>query len=459
MTDRWHTVEELGSARQRLIDAMPGWRAPSAYGLGRLRGAELHFERVETGEHVLPGVVLAFVTGYTHGVRAYRLSESTLDRAIEMLAPAQACLAYDHPNLAAWRRLRAGLQPGDIVVAAFADHLDPQLAERSADDSEPRADDSLVDDPLSGPGDQLPGNVADRTVCALVEQARQLRAGPLARHDYVGTERLEQAERLVTRTWMPDSRFHLGDLAWQYAKHPDGIAGVRTAVWSQNGKVVAWAACDDADGVDLVVDTAFGHVVESIVEWAGDRPVTVLDTEQHLVGALTALGFVADPAGPHFRQHRRDLADLPPVPTLPAGWQLRAVTEEDDPHRLDLHRTVWAPSTLTAANYAALTGAWPYDRRFDLVAESPDGRLAAYCLGWYDELNRVGLFEPVGTVDEFRRRGLSRAVGIAAMHAFREAGGRLAIVYPRGDNEYPVPRQVYQALGFRPFGRTITYRR
>jgi hypothetical protein len=53
---------------------------------------------------------------------------------------------------------------------------------------------------------------------------------------------------------------------------------------------------------------------------------------------------------------------------------------------------------------------------------------------------------------------LSRGVGIAVLRAFRAAGGEQALVYARGDHEYPVPRQVYAALGFRPRGRTVMYR-
>jgi hypothetical protein len=39
-----------------------------------------------------------------------------------------------------------------------------------------------------------------------------------------------------------------------------------------------------------------------------------------------------------------------------------------------------------------------------------DGRFASYALVWPDDENSVGLFEPVGTRAEFRRRGLGAAV-------------------------------------------------
>ncbi|MEU4245988.1 hypothetical protein AB0F15_01110 [Amycolatopsis sp. NPDC026612] len=50
------------------------------------------------------------------------------------------------------------------------------------------------------------------------------------------------------------------------------------------------------------------------------------------------------------------------------------------------------------------------------------GRFVAQCLIWLDERNAVGELEPVGTLPEFRRTGLARAV--------HYAGAREAVVYP-----------------------------
>ena len=40
------------------------------------------------------------------GTRAYELTLQELDRAISLLAPAEACSDFTHPNLAAWREVR-----------------------------------------------------------------------------------------------------------------------------------------------------------------------------------------------------------------------------------------------------------------------------------------------------------------------------------------------------------------
>ena len=53
----------------------------------------------------------------------------------------------------------------------------------------------------------------------------------------------------------------------------------------------------------------------------------------------------------------------------------------------------------------------PLDRRdLDLVAVSPNGRLAAFCTLWFDDVTRTAAFEPVGTHPEHRRKGLGNAL-------------------------------------------------
>lgn len=66
---------------------------------------------------------------------------------------------------------------------------------------------------------------------------------------------------------------------------------------------------------------------------------------------------------------------------------------------------------------------------------------------------------PVGTDPRFRR-GLGRAVCLAAMGALRETGARQAVVYPvQGHPSYPGAVPLYRSLGFGPYARTFSYER
>jgi GNAT superfamily N-acetyltransferase len=122
----------------------------------------------------------------------------------------------------------------------------------------------------------------------------------------------------------------------------------------------------------------------------------------------------------------------------PAGSPSARSARTISARRVAVHRAVWHPSRVTEASYRNVMTAWPYRGRLDWVVEAPDGRFAAQCLVWLDEHNAVGELEPVGTLPEFRRRGLARTVCLAALHAARDAGARKAVVYPViGDPKFP----------------------
>jgi hypothetical protein len=278
---------------------------------------------------------------------------------------------------------------------------------------------------------------------------------------YSREDDLDDLLRFTQRVWSLDSRFHVGDIAWQMGLYM--LPDEPLAVWRTGGDIVAFGALARGE-LSLIVDPAQPSLVGEVLAWARteagrDPEVVALDREKHIVDHLTSAGYTADLDVPFFLAHHRDLADLPPVPPLPDGFTIRPVRGEDDiARRVEVHREVWAPSSFTAEKYRALTVRWPYRPEFDRVVEGPDGRFVAYVLGWYDDANRSGEFEPVGTLDGFRRQGLSRAVSLSVLHAFRDAGATTALVYARGDDAYPIPRQVYGALGFRPHARTVTYR-
>ncbi len=132
MTDeRWTTPQEIATARERMEAAIDGYERPAAYALGlagedRAAAGDV-FPLVNSGANFLPAVVLATVCGHARGTATYELDEQRLQQAIDLLAPAEACTDYDHPNLAAWRRVRAELadRPAAQVVAVFLGDLEP----------------------------------------------------------------------------------------------------------------------------------------------------------------------------------------------------------------------------------------------------------------------------------------------------------------------------------------------
>jgi hypothetical protein len=127
----WSTPVGLTAIAEHLADRIEGYAPPTAYALGitpASSSAEIEFPHVNApgGAHGLSAVILATVLRHAGGTRTYDVSLAELDAAIEALGPAEACRELDHPNLDAWRELRAeaASNPARSLVAVFVADLD-----------------------------------------------------------------------------------------------------------------------------------------------------------------------------------------------------------------------------------------------------------------------------------------------------------------------------------------------
>jgi ribosomal protein S18 acetylase RimI-like enzyme len=96
-----------------------------------------------------------------------------------------------------------------------------------------------------------------------------------------------------------------------------------------------------------------------------------------------------------------------------------------------------------------------YDQNLDIVAAKPDGQIGAFCIVWMDQVNNIGLFEPVGAHPDFQRKGLSRAVMLEGLRRMRDGGMSQAIVSTYEDN--PAALKLYESVGFQIVNRLGTY--
>jgi GNAT superfamily N-acetyltransferase len=301
--------------------------------------------------------------------------------------------------------------------------------------------------------------------------------------DYAGPQDLRAMQALVQATWTRNSHLHIGDLVWQrYPRTPQ--AEWPTRLWFEDGEIVAWSwvwagadAAADEDEFYFLVRPDRQRLCDEVLDWAeAANPSPRLATPAHerdtaLVGALTRRGYRPREHGP-FGIHTFRALDRIPDPVLPAGFRAVSMAELGDVERkVAGHRASWSRfatydeadpplvSGVTVPRYRDMMQTWPYRPELDFGVVDTAGRVVASCTLWLDEVNRVGLFEPVGVDPAFRRRGLSRAMCLAALHALNAAGATLATVKPRGDDDYPVPRHAYATMGFVADGRHYVYQR
>ncbi|GAA1522773.1 pyridoxamine 5'-phosphate oxidase family protein [Nocardioides humi] len=131
--DEWATRQGLDRIRARLAAQIDGWAEPASYALA-LDGVIGHVDG-PGGPRRLPAVVLATVLKHDGSTATLDVSRQQLDEAITALAPATACTAVDHPDLAAWRALRdAHDERGGAIAAVFVgDAADPVTSPIDAD--------------------------------------------------------------------------------------------------------------------------------------------------------------------------------------------------------------------------------------------------------------------------------------------------------------------------------------
>jgi mycothiol synthase len=182
-------------------------------------------------------------------------------------------------------------------------------------------------------------------------------------------------------------------------------------------------------------------VMDEYVAWSEARareaglkqlsPFWVFDYDQVMDRLMKARGFVviqADLPPPLFA---RTLDELPTIP-LPDGFTVQGVSNLDDGRlRAAVLHSAFRPTGDWEefwAEYRQFIGSAVYDGERDLFVRSPDGRGASACTIWFDPVNGVGLFEPVGTHPDFQGKGLGKTVMAEGLRRMKAAGMRRAIV-------------------------------
>jgi mycothiol synthase len=287
----------------------------------------------------------------------------------------------------------------------------------------------------------------------------------------------EQADLLRMRDFLSAANaveqpgfWHIGDLVWGIYQNTVFDPQTSIRLWeSTDGELLGFGWLEGPDGVSLQIHPRLrgsGVLEEQILAWAAEhyqvqraaQPPELWakanDSDAPLRALLERHGFARDDF--HYLLMRRDLRAPIPDVALPAGWSVRHVGGEDEwPARVETHREVWHPSKVTLEAYRRLRQAPVYDPELDLVAVSPDGEFASYCICWLDPADRSGEFEPVGTRPAFRGRGIGKAVMLEGLRRLRERGAESAIVVSVGSNE--ASRRLYESVGFETFDKEYLY--
>lgn len=260
----------------------------------------------------------------------------------------------------------------------------------------------------------------------------------------------------------PDAFIHPGDLVWRTLQHAHYRPEQEVRIWEMGGETAGFVL-QKRLGFDFaaapwlareprreLMAAMLAHVErqarESGLEGNLVTSVSKSDPESTLV--LQAAGYARN--NDDMYSLERSLSEEIPAPALAQGFVVRHPEPHELQARVDIHREVWHPSRVTLESHLNIRSAPIYRPDLDLVAVTPDGQFASYCIVWYDPINRVGEFEPVGTRKAWERRGLGKAVLLEGFRRLQKLGAKKAVVYCYEDN-----LAFYQSAGFEEFNQWL----
>ena len=270
---------------------------------------------------------------------------------------------------------------------------------------------------------------------------------------------------------------HSGDLSWWLYYPPlEGDFWEHIHVWDDPdhaGRLLGWVLISpDWVGIDVYLQPELrgSQFALELYLWAEEEATRIA----HLQGKKTiyALWIRHDDRvlTDHFKQRGfrlnrgmvhfcRTLASALPVADLAAGFCLRTCKGIPEvAARANAQYGAFssdAPFERYLERFTRFMGSPAYRPELDIVAVATDGRIGAFCIVWTDDVNRVGLFEPVGTHPDFHRLGLGKAVMLEGLRLLHRLEMQSAIVSTFEDNLAGI--KLYESVGFQEIHRLGTY--
>jgi ribosomal protein S18 acetylase RimI-like enzyme len=246
-----------------------------------------------------------------------------------------------------------------------------------------------------------------------------------------------------------------------------------TRLWFEGPQLVAFAYVDDYCNLcfEIAPEIRNLKLEQEIVDWGTDcmrrvinktGEIAALDSScsassKDRISILERMGFTQQVVRSlHFSC---DLSDPIPEICLPHGYAIRCANGESEVAQLvNLHRAAFGTEQMTIEYRLAMMHAPEYDQTMDWVATSPDGNLAAFCIGSIDgEDPSTGYLDPIGTHPDHRRISLSAAM---IAHGLSELKSR-SLKYARfGTSSENIPmRQLAEQTGFKLDSESVWFSR
>ena len=271
---------------------------------------------------------------------------------------------------------------------------------------------------------------------------------------------------------------HVVDLPYRLSSWAmDSAENIRLWV-DEEQQLIAWAVLQTPFWtIDYVCHPAPEQQLHSeILTWADQRAREIVSTEfghpawyfmvfedqTERIRDLEAAGFECQAdVGENFWSKvlmRRDALLPIKVYAPPPGYVVRALAGEGEIEAyVELHRSVFESKNMSVDWRRRVIQHPAYKQDLDIIVESPDGRLVAFCSCWFDESSSSGQVEPLGCHKDFRKYALGRVALSEGLHRLQALGANS--IYAETDSYRNTAFRLYELFEFQVIRKVLVYRK
>ncbi len=197
-----------------------------------------------------------------------------------------------------------------------------------------------------------------------------------------------------------------------------------------------------------ILDTIEAHAIETKKNENAKYKVNILVTEgfKHREELLTKKGYKNKGHHSDIRLRRIDT----PIANyqLPNGFHIRAISNTSDYDKIaKAIRVVFGHGEwFTGKLLQEMTESTYYNKDLDLIVETNNGDLAAFCTFRMDPVSKITQLEPMGTHPRYRKLGLAKSLVLEGLKRSVDHGASL--FYIGGSAISPAAAKLYDNTGY-----------
>jgi mycothiol synthase len=239
-------------------------------------------------------------------------------------------------------------------------------------------------------------------------------------------------------------------------------------LWEDRNKNLLGAAVfRDPDLVKLITFPDHKYLLVPMLDWVEARghqkalpneKIKIETSERNLFleKLLLSQGYEKDPG--HYIYREKDLTGRQnELVILPPGFSIQHINSSEDLKKFHRGTELVFNFPDDPDVYQILRQALSFVPELDLIVLTPEGQIASFGSIWFDQRLSLAEFEPIGTLPEFRKRGLGSAVIAEGCNRLRWLGCRKVSLMSW--SESVEANRLYQRTGFLPQIRKNYWRR